>query len=102
MIPGLLALGSAIGGKAIDKALGLGGGDGGAAGVAAPAAPPVNNAANFGPVSFGARYIGDAAVKEAPAIIAAEDRTWTKAVPWIVGGVVALFAFVAVLGSRKR
>lgn len=95
------AAASIVGGKAIDAALSGGGGGGGGALPAAPAGP-VNTTANFGPVNFGARYIGDAAVKEAPAVIAAENREWTKFIPWIVGGVVALFAAVAFVATRKR
>ena len=96
MIPGLLALGSTIGGKLIDGALG-----GGGSGAAAPVAAPVTNTATFAPVNFGARHLGDAAVKEAPAVISAENRTWTKFIPWIVGGLVAVLA-LALLPSLLR
>lgn len=79
---------------------GLMGGGGGAA----PAAPagPIDNKANFGPVNFGAKYLGDSAVKQAPAVIAAENQSWTKFLPWIVGGVVSLFALVLILPRLGR
>ena len=68
--------------------------------MSAPPSQPINNTANFGPVNFGARYIGDAAVAEAPDVIAAENREWTKFIPWIVGGFVAVLALA--LWPRKK
>lgn len=88
---------------------GLMGGAGGSGGGSAPApapvpAGPIENKASFGPVTFGAKYIGDAAVKQAPAVIAAENKSWTKYIPWAVGGVVALAALVLlpVLLRRRK
>lgn len=70
---------------------------------ATPIAPPIpnNQTASFGSVSFGAKYAGDEAVKAAPAIVAAESGGWTRFLPWIVAGVVGLFA-ILFLGARRR
>ncbi len=93
MIPGLIGLAGSV----LNAA---GGGGGGSA--PAPVAAPIDNTVTFAPVTFGARYLGDSAVKQAPAVIAAENRTWTKFIPWIVGGIVAVFAAVAFAATRKR
>jgi hypothetical protein len=65
-------------------------------------AGPISNTANFGAVNFGAKYIGSDAVAAAPTIIAAEDKSWTKYIPWAVGGVVALFALILFAGRRRN
>ena len=82
---------------------GAGGGGGGGSPAPAPVpAGPIENKASFGPVTFGAKYLGDSAVKQAPAIIAAEDKSLGKYIPWAVGGVVALVALVLVLPAFLR
>ncbi len=94
MLSNLLALGSAIGGGAIDKA--LGGGN-----SAAPAAP-ISNTASFGPIDFGSNYYGSDAVAAAPSIADAKSGSASRWIPWIVGGVVALALAALVLFGRRR
>ena len=62
---------------------------------------PLSNTGTFGNVTFGAKYIGSDAVAAAPTIIQAENQSWTKYIPWMIGGGVALFALLF-LGLRKR
>ena len=79
------------------------GGGGNAPAALPPPAAPIEQTTSFGAVSFGAKYVGDSAVKEAPAILSAENKSWTKYLPWIVGGVVALFAILLIpFGARRR
>lgn len=100
-LPALTALAPVAG-----QLLGGMGGGGGAGGAAAAATPDaIDNTANFGAVNFGNKYIGDTAVKAAPAIITASDSSpsWTKFLPWIVVGVVGLFAVILIpFGARRR
>lgn len=99
-LPALTALAPVAG-----QLLGGMGGGGGAGGAAAPAPDAIDNTATFGAVNFGNKYIGDTAVKAAPAIITASESapSWTKFLPWIVAGVVALFAVILIpFGARRR
>ena len=77
----------------------------GALGGGGKAEAPVSNTATFGNVSFGPKIIGDSALKAAPAIITAQESapSWTKYLPWIVAGVVGLFAVILIpFGARRR
>ena len=61
----------------------------------------MSNTGTFGAVTFGPKYIGADSVAAAPKIIAAENQSWTKFIPWIGGGCVALFALLFFAIKRK-
>lgn len=77
----------------------MGGGGGG--GAASPMATPSNT--NFGAVTFGAKNIGTDAINAQPLLADAQaGNTWQRFIPWMVGGLVAVFALIVLSGRRGR